>query len=529
LCDGRLADKTKKATRTMKLYSVGKYRMRRQLVTFGIVGAAVILIAGAPTHAQMPRLSPNAGRQPTGPQRVQKLAVRHSPPSGPTHEVVQAPAVMELTLEQAKEQALLHNSQLRLGRLNLQEKQIAIAAARTDYFPKLLGSSAYMHFNDDLGSVVATRERTLGGANIGPGGVIQVPAVTIPGRTISAAVVNQDAAFGAILVAQPITKLIGVSVLVDLARADAAIAHAQLDKGTRELLSGVTQAYYGLLAARQIRTALSLQVEALEPLVKAKPLPELRLGLLEVRKGLVDTDKLIAELTQLLNQLLGFPPCTELALSEAPLPAITIACADEAAALALANNPQVREAQQNILKARAALRAAKMEYLPDVNVIGGYFAQSSADYIQEDFTGIGVTASYTFWDWGKRGHVKRQRETQIALAGQNVRVITETVQLEARKAFFAFKEAEEELAIAKEVVQAREEAEKGVNADVKTLEPLAAMLAKDAAAKELAGKALGTMALTAKAATAKAQLELMQAEVNYRIAHAKLQAAMGQP
>ena len=32
-----------------------------------------------------------------------------------------------------------------------------------------------------------------------------------------------------------------------------------------------------------------------------------------------------------------------------------------------------------------------------------------------------------------------------------------------------------------------------------------------------------------KAATAKAQLEEMQAEVNYRLAHAKLLAAIGQP
>ena len=51
--------------------------------------------------------------------------------------------------------------------------------------------------------------------------------------------------------ADVITKLIAVSAAVDLARADEGVAAAQLDKGTRDLLSGVAQAYYGLLAAKR--------------------------------------------------------------------------------------------------------------------------------------------------------------------------------------------------------------------------------------------------------------------------------------
>jgi outer membrane protein TolC len=204
-----------------------------------------------------------------------------------------------------------------------------------------------------------------------------------------------------------------------------------------------------------------------------------------------------------LTQLLGLPPCTGLELVEPALPPLTVTCADQAAQYALANNPQVREAQQNITKAQAGLRAAKMDYLPDVSVVGGVTAQSFADYIQDDFAFIGVTAAYTFWDWGKRKEVKRQRETQIALAHHNVQVMIETVQLEARKAFLAFKQAEQDLQIANEVVKARQEAEQE---------------AKDQPAM-----------VAAKAATAKALLDQMQAELTYRLAHAKLLAAIGQP
>ncbi len=416
-----------------------------------------------------------------------------------------APAAtsLHLTLEQARETALANNRQLQLGQLNLAEKQLAAAAATKDYFPKLLGSAAYLRFNDDLGSVVATRERTLGGATIGPGGVIQVPTVTVPGRSISTAVLNQDTAFGSLMVVQPITKLIGVSALVDIARADVGIAAAQLDQGQRQLLSGINQAYYGLLAARQIVGALQLQAQALDPLVKMNPAPALRLAQLELRQGLVEAQKQADELADLMNQLLGLPPGTVLELAEPELPEVPVTTADEAAALAVGNSPQIREAAQNILKAEAGLKAAKMAYLPDVNVFGAYIGQSAADYIQEDFTTLGVTASYTFFEWGKKNLVHRQRQTQMVMAHRNVEVMRETVDLDARKAFLAYRQAEETLQIASDTVTARQAAEKGL------MDPMALM--------------------TAKGATAKAQLDQLQAAVNYRVAHAKLLEAIGQP
>ena len=111
--------------------------------------------------------------------------------------------------------------------------------------------------------------------------------------------------------------------------------------------------------------------------------------------------------------------------------------------------------------------------------------------------------SYTFFDWCKRKEVLRQRQVQMSLAAQNVQAVIETVALSARKAFQAYKEAEELVQLAQETVKARQDAERGA-------------------------KALPEV-LAAKSATAKAMLDEMQAEVNYRLAHAKLLAAIGQP
>jgi outer membrane protein TolC len=406
--------------------------------------------------------------------------VAQEPLAGPPPEVIHESQVIHLTLEEAQQLALANNLKLNMARLNVREKMIAVAAARTDFFPKLLGLATYIHFNDDLGTVL-----TLDRLN----------------QQVNVNVVNQDTAVGVLMVAQPITKLIAVDAAVSLARADVGIARAQMDQGTGELLSGVAQLYYGIVAARRIQNALSLQIRMAEQLLPPNPPPQARLGLLEARKGLVDANTQIVDLNAQLVSLLGLPPCTDVDLVEPPPPPMPVACADEAVELALVNNPQARQAQAQIQQARAGLQVARMECLPDVNLFGAYVGQTAADYIQEDFGLVAVEASYTFVDWGKRRHVQEQRRTQIALAQRNQQATIEQVQLDTRAAYSALDKARQDLEIAQEVVEAYRELEAG-----------AADMAAIAAAK---------------GETFKAELELMKADLTYRLAHAKLSGMIG--
>jgi outer membrane protein TolC len=114
-----------------------------------------------------------------------------------------------------------------------------------------------------------------------------------------------------------------------------------------------------------------------------------------------------------------------------------------------------------------------------------------------------VSASYTFIDWGKRRRVRDQRGIQIALASSNVRTTIEKVRLEAVQAFVGYEQAKQAFGLAGEMVKARQDAE---------------LVPRDAAALA-----------AAKAATAKSELELIQAEIAYRVAHARLIGVIGEP
>jgi outer membrane protein TolC len=139
--------------------------------------------------------------------------------------------------------------------------------------------------------------------------------------------------------------------------------------------------------------------------------------------------------------------------------------------------------------------------LPDINIFGSYFNQTLVPIIQPNFGAFGISASYTFIDWGKRRHVKHQRHFQIAQAQQNVQATIDKVVLEARQAYAAFEQADAAWGLANAMLRARRDSEGS---------------AKEPAATQ-----------AAKAATAKAELEQLHAEANYRVAHAKLMEVIG--
>lgn len=421
----------------------------------------------------------------------------------PSHFGVRTPAVAPspipapggsatLSLEQARQLVLANNKELNLARLNIQEKLFATSAARRDYLPKLLSNVDYFHFNTGLGSVQTVRTGRLG--------------ILPPGaRTLAVNVLNQDSTLVGITLAQPITKLIMVNAAVQVAKADQAIARAQHDKGTRDLLTGVTQVYQSLYGAQRIQAALAMQVDYAEKLALADPKPEVRAASIEARQALLQVRNQTTELTEQFNGLLNFPPGTVLNLVEPLPPAPPVGSPEEAVQLALLCNPQVREAQANVEKAGGARKIARADFLPDVNVFGSYFNQSLTDSIQSNFGAFGVSASYTFVDWGKRRQVAHQRDTQVAMAMEQVRVTIDKVTQEARKAYFGFVQAQEALGLAVALAQTRKEAEQALD------------------------KADPAAIAAAKAASAKAELEAMQAELGYRVAHAELLGTIGRP
>jgi outer membrane protein TolC len=444
--------------------------------------ASPFAVVQAPTPA--PRPSPSL---------VQRAADATPTATGAPTQVVAAPATLHLTLDEAKQRVLSDNKLLHLAALNVQSKGYAVRAVQANYFPQIIGQSVYVHFNDDLGTVLTTPGRHV----VGPKGV---PLANLPSLAINLPVLNQDTALNTVAAVQPITDLLKVRQGVKIAQADEQIAQAQLEKGTRELLSGAEQLFWGLLIAQRIRAGAQAAVAATEPLAKTGNL-EARTALVEGQQGLQEVSSQVADLQVQLAILLDVPACTQFELVEPPLPAAPVTCADEAVALALANSPDIREAEQTIAKACAAVKAAKLDYVPSIAAVGGYTNQTAADYIQPNIGFIGVIGTYTFVDWGKRRNTIHERNQLVAMATLKVQQTRDTVRQNAVTAFQDYEQSQQALKLAGDMVAVRTEAQKA---------------AKTPADMLTAAKKLMT-----------AQVDYLKADLAHRIAYVKLASLLG--
>ena len=124
---------------------------------------------------------------------------------------------------------------------------------------------------------------------------------------------------------------------------------------------------------------------------------------------------------------------------------------------ALACSPKIREARMQAEKAAGAVQLANADFAPSVNAYGFYANQNATRTIQDDFTGVGLSASYLL-EWGKKNDTLRQWKATEMLARQNLRKEMQDLQLNAIKAFNEANRTEQVLGYAQQLAQLNRDA-----------------------------------------------------------------------
>ena len=83
----------------------------------------------------------------------------------------------------------------------------------------------------------------------------------------------------------------------------------------------------------------------------------------------------------------------------------------------MAANPEVIEAEQTVVKARAAVKAQKWNDVPTIAVMGGYaYNNNAVPLLPRDFSFIGLVGTYNIFDFGKREHTIKGADAQAEMA-----------------------------------------------------------------------------------------------------------------
>src|SRR5258708_35775857 len=176
----------------------------------------------------------------------------------------------------------------------------------------------------------------------------------------------------------PITPLFKSREVVNLARADERIARAKAGMPVEETAMKVEKNYFDLLVAQcELVAARSeaKKIESKQMIASNGAVPvitdEYRSELIQADKVLVNAESKVKELTASMNEMLGWAEETQLELVP-PDPLEEQISLREAAGKALVANTDLIEAEQHVVKAKAGSKLSKLDYVPDMAVIGGF-------------------------------------------------------------------------------------------------------------------------------------------------------------
>ena len=176
--------------------------------------------------------------------------------------------------------------------------------------------------------------------------------------------------------------------------------------------------------------------------------------------------------------------------------------------LAVDSNPEIAEAKAEVEKASAGVRAAKREYIPDVEAIARYSHQNnSVPFLAPNFGTFGVHVGYDIFDGGKKRAMLRERDAQLAQSKENLARITDEVEVRVQTAYNKLERTEQMIAVSQELLAARKEARRE---SVQGLER---------------GTQLRSQAEAAVAQESEAQTLLLQSQLEYAQAQDELNEA----
>ena len=261
--------------------------------------------------------------------------------------------------------------------------------------------------------------------------------------TVPVQLVNQNQTIAALTMVQPITPLLEVHQAVRIARADERIAMAKsaasVSKNTSD--AAIEETYFKLLIAQRQLTSAEWKLKGESRPLDASASGDLVRGsgskaeTTEARKAVETVAAAVRELSESLNRAMGWPDDTELELA-VPEPLVENVSLQEVSDKPPAANPALVEAEETVVKARAAHSLSKMAYIPTVAAVSGYLFQNALPAVNSNFGYGGVVASYTLFDFGKREHSVKEAHAQLEMAETALQLTKMKLAADVKKSYF---------------------------------------------------------------------------------------------
>ena len=415
-----------------------------------------------------------------------------------------------LNLHEAVELALKHNHSVRIASLHVEEEQHAKEVARSAYMPTIRNDSAFAHATDT--QFIGFPSGSLG----------TVANTAIPSRPLIISQGEKNFIVSGTGLTQPLTELFKIKAENDVARAELNASREKARGVENDVALNVRELYYNILVVQSKHQAIEANIRAVEDLQSERvqqvkygstlevDLIESKAQLLQAKQELLTTELQLSDLRLKFNDFVGLPLKTDIAL-DPDVPAPSESCKrEQCIKLALDSHPEITEARAEMEKASAGVRAAKREYIPDIEAFARYSYQENVPFLARNFGTFGVHFGYDLFDGGKKRGTLRERDAQLAQAKENLARISDEVEVGVQTAYNRLDRTREMVAVSRELLATRSEARR-------------------VSAQQLQqGTYLRSQADAAAAQEFEAQTLLLQSQLEYAQAQDELTNAIGE-
>jgi outer membrane protein TolC len=158
-----------------------------------------------------------------------------------------------------------------------------------------------------------------------------------------------------------------------------------------------------------------------------------RAQLLQNRHKQLTAEATLLDLRSELNDLMGQPIDTPLDLVPMTPKARVFPSKEALLEEARKGNPDLNTAKETLEKSRRGLKAGKADYLPEISAFARQTHQEGVPFLQSNSTTVGLTLSWSIFDWGKKAGVVNQRAALVSQATENHRRLQSRVEIDLGK------------------------------------------------------------------------------------------------
>ncbi|MBS1791092.1 MAG: TolC family protein [Acidobacteria bacterium] len=337
-------------------------------------------------------------------------------------QAAQSVAGEKLTIQQAVDLALQHNRLINIEKLEVEKAEDRLAVINTKRLPGFDVSVLELQWFKP-----PEFRFSKGVFGLFPG----LGPVPPTDTTVTSS--HGPSAFILARATQPLTQLHRIGLGIKMNELSRDLADSKLELKKREIALQVKRSYYAIL---QLQSALGSSEDTLklyrefdrvvgeyvtQQVALVADSLDVKTQLAKEEYEVLKMRNNLAASKEALNHLMGRDIRTEFSVDAISTNTVYEVELSFAQTRALAERPEIKEAQLKLKLAEYDQRLKKAEAIPDISATVGYFSAFGVSVLPQNASGVGFTMSWEPFDWGRRKRELSEKQKTIEQARDGLR------------------------------------------------------------------------------------------------------------